>query len=172
MAPYRELDIKTIRRMMQKTSDFLSVCCRDVLDTEETQSEIQMMDGPTERVEVRGYAYLLFNHRTIFDYLKTRETSELLNKHMPPGFCDVDFRVKLTIAEAKIAYNSCTVERKVEVVSNNRTRVEMALANLCGTQLQEGEGTVVRLAQEADEIALRCLLDVGRLGSEALEGRG
>lgn len=48
--------------------------------------------------------------------------------------------------------------------------METALANLCGTELQEGEGKVVRLAEEADDIALRYLLDVGRLGCEALEG--
>jgi hypothetical protein len=115
MAPYRELDIKTIRRMMQRKSVFLSVYCRGVLDTEYTESEIQMLDGPLE-VGIRGYAYLNFTHRIIFDYMKTQEMSELLNKHTPPGFCDVDFRVKLTIAEAKIAYSSCTVEGKVEVV--------------------------------------------------------
>lgn len=107
--------------------------------------------------------HVAFTHRTIFDFLKTKEMSELFEKHTPPHFHSANFWVKLMIAEAKIAYNSCTIESRIEAVNSRWAILESALGKLCTTQPQENEDTVIRLAKEADDVALHYPLEYGHL---------
>jgi len=167
--PYQKYDIESIRIMMQKTSDFLSTCCRDILDTGKLRQMTRTLGDPSTspRDEMTWTSIMEtsfpYTHRTIFDYLKTREMSELLNKHTPRGFHDVNFRARLMIAEARFTFSPYLMDSKLAVVGSNWRKVGMALLDMCETQLQEGEGTVVRLAEEADSIALRYVLEHGHL---------
>lgn len=151
-----------------KNSDVLNACCRDVLDTRSLRHKVRKLGERSKSLTSTGsFAYIYpspsFTHRTILDYLETRETSELLNKHRPREFHDINFQAELMIAEAKFTYNSCRMESKAEAVFQSWTRLEDALSNLCETQLQEDISMVVRLAEEADDIALRYPIKYGHL---------
>lgn len=123
-----------------KTSDFSNACCRDVLDTRSLRHKVRRLgERSTSSTSTGSFAYIYpspsFTHRTIFDYLETREMFELRNNHTPRGFYDINFQAKLMIAEAKFTYSSCTMESKADVVFQSWTRLEDALSNLCETQL-------------------------------------
>jgi hypothetical protein len=164
--PYQEYDIESFRTMMQRTSNFLSTCCRDVLDTGKVRRMIRTLGESSTKTRdempwsVIAGTTIPFTHRTIFDYLKTREMSELLNKHTPRGFHDINFHAKLMIAEAKISYRSRTC---TAVPTDGACTIWMSLDSALGIWIEKqspkDECTLARYAKEADDIALHYLLE-------------
>lgn len=73
-----------IREMMQETKMLLSECCRDILDLRDL----------SDCIEADHYHFawrwwdirLSFRHRTIFDFLQTRDMQEFLTANTPPYF--------------------------------------------------------------------------------------
>lgn len=172
-APYHMCDRRTFMDMMQKTETFVSESCRDLLDTSELQDIIHKAnDNAGWRIVAYG---VNFAHRTMYDFLRTREMQELLDRHKPQAFHRKDFWLKLAIAGAKVQPKART---DVQVTSNRRRDFrEDGTAKLLwevsydlrrtepqalGEQSQGRELTLSQLVEELENVALHDFIESSR----------
>jgi hypothetical protein len=173
-------DRESVGRMMQETEIFLGECCRDIPDASRLQCMIAMaVERPFELVN--DYDGVGFTHRTIYDFLKTREMQELLDKPTPQTFQSKYFWLEIIIAGAKALL-------KRSDAAHMRTSVDLRscgyrpspwkfiydfngiLEKLRDTELreieersQEHDSTISQLVEEMEKVTLQYFFEVPNL---------
>jgi hypothetical protein len=81
-----------VTQIARKTANFLTICCRDILDYSSHKLGHEWSDS----------SCVTFIHRTVFDYLHTPEMQLLLNETVPGHFKDSHFFNSLDVAACKM----------------------------------------------------------------------
>lgn len=179
-APYHLCEHETVKTMMQNTESFIGESCRDILDTSVLRDSIDH----AEDQETTFYRSVSFTHRTIYDFLQTREMQGLLDKHTPSTFRDRYFHARIVIACAKVRLkpgSASSTEAEMRFTKSlldpvyNWVDFTYRLCDLRETgpvedeeEFREHESIMSQLAEVMDDIATHDLFESTHWASDVL----